>query len=80
MHLESSVGDGEGGDAVSRRALTRRGVLPWLMSFGASRELGSLPVLLEVINCLEAALQVGFSLSKPLTSTEILLKSPEKGL
>ena len=59
-------GGGEGGDALSRRALTRRGVLPWLMSFGASRELGSLPVLMEVIHCLEAALQVRLQPEKSL--------------
>eukprot|EP00435_Cladocopium_sp_Y103_P035513 s1499_g9.t1 len=45
-----------GGDDISRRALARRHVLPWLMSFAGSKELGSFPILMEVINCLEASL------------------------
>eukprot|EP00913_Durusdinium_trenchii_P019583 g18410.t1 len=46
-----------GGDDLSRRALARGHVLPWIMSLAGSKELGSFPVLLEVINCLEAALR-----------------------
>ncbi|CAE7233323.1 ANK1 [Symbiodinium sp. CCMP2592] len=44
-------------DKLSRQAMARRNVLPWIMSFAGSKELGSLPVFLEAAGCVEAALQ-----------------------
>eukprot|EP00439_Symbiodinium_sp_Y106_P031505 s4661_g3.t2 len=44
-------------DKLSRHAMARRNVLPWIMSFAGSKELGSLPVFLEAAGCVEAALQ-----------------------
>ncbi|CAE8591832.1 unnamed protein product [Polarella glacialis] len=45
-----------GGDKLTRLALARRYVVPWLLSFAGSRELGSFPVWTEAITCLVAAL------------------------
>ncbi|CAJ1332170.1 unnamed protein product, partial [Effrenium voratum] len=49
-------GGRDAGDKLTRRALMRRNVLPWAMSFAGSREMGSFPVSMEALSCVREAL------------------------